>query len=88
MERFEVFPWLHVNQRWSINIRCFEYKKDYKKDFINILLKKLQTHKFCDGNINKSILLLRKGVYAYEYMDSWKTFDETSLPDKKIVLVI
>ena len=28
-------------------------------------------------------LLLRKGVYPYEYMDSWKRFDETSLPDKK-----
>ena len=30
-----------------------------------------------------NVLLLRKGVYPYEYMDSWKRFDETSLPDKK-----
>ena len=29
------------------------------------------------------ILLLRKGVYPYEYMDSWKRFDETALPNKK-----
>ena len=28
-------------------------------------------------------MLLRKGVYPYEYMDSWKRFDKTSLPDKK-----
>ena len=28
-------------------------------------------------------LLLRKGVYPYEYMDSWQRFDETSLPDKE-----
>ena len=28
-------------------------------------------------------MLLRKGVYTYEYMDSWKRFNETSLPDKK-----
>ena len=28
-------------------------------------------------------MLLRKGVYPYEYMDSWERFDETSLPDKK-----
>ena len=63
-------------------------KKDYKNYFNKYLIEKLQTHKFCDGNINKSISLLRKGVYAYEYMDSWKTFDETSLPDKKIFLVI
>ena len=27
-------------------------------------------------------MLLRKGVYPYEYMDSWERFDETSLPDK------
>ena len=28
-------------------------------------------------------MLLRKGVYPYEYMDSWKKFDETPLPPKK-----
>ena len=33
--------------------------------------------------INKFILLLRKGVYPYEYMDNWERFDETSLPDKE-----
>ena len=29
------------------------------------------------------MLLLRKGVYPYEYMDSWERFDETSLSDKE-----
>ena len=28
-------------------------------------------------------MLLRKGVYPYEYMDSWEKFDETVLPPKK-----
>ena len=27
-------------------------------------------------------MLLRKGVYPYEYMDSWEKFDETALPPK------
>ena len=27
--------------------------------------------------------MLRKGVYPYEYIDSWERFDETSLPDKE-----
>ena len=27
--------------------------------------------------------MLRKGVYPYEYIDSWKKFNETSLPDKE-----
>ena len=27
--------------------------------------------------------MLRKGVYPYEYMDSWEKFNETSLPSKE-----
>ena len=28
-------------------------------------------------------MLLRKGVYPYEYMNSWEKFDETALPPKE-----
>ena len=28
-------------------------------------------------------MLLRKGVYPYECLDSWEKFDETTLPPKK-----
>ena len=38
---------------------------------------------FCNGDLNKFILLLRKDIHPYEYMDSWQRFDETSLPDKE-----
>ena len=27
--------------------------------------------------------MLRKGVYPYEYMDSWEKFNETSIPPKE-----
>ena len=40
-------------------------------------------YEFCDGDLDKVVLLLKKGVYPYEYMDSWEKFEETSLPDKK-----
>ena len=30
-------------------------------------------------------MLLRKGVYRYEYMGSWERFNETSLPYKKAI---
>ena len=40
-------------------------------------------YSFCNNDPNKFILLLRKGVYPYEYMDSWERFNETSLPSKK-----
>ena len=64
--------------------RCFECKKNYKKDFNKELIKRFANiYEFCDGDINKFILLLRKGVYPYEYMDSWERFSETSLPDKE-----
>ena len=39
--------------------------------------------KICDRDIKKFILLLRKGVYPYEYMDSWERFDKTVFPNKK-----
>ena len=41
------------------------------------------TDSFCNSDLNKFILLLRKGVYPYEYMDSWERFNERSLPRKK-----
>ena len=28
-------------------------------------------------------LLLRKGIYAYEYTDSWERLDENTIPPKK-----
>ena len=42
-----------------------------------------KTYQFCNGDLNKFVLLLRKGVYPYDYMDSWERFNETSFPDKK-----
>ena len=64
--------------------KCFECKKNYKKEFNKELIKRFANiHEFCSVDINKFILLLRKGVYPFEYMDSWERFDETSLPDKE-----
>ena len=68
----------------SINFRCFECKKNYKKEFNKELIKRFANiYEFCNEDINKFILLLRKGVYPYEYMDSRERFDETSLSDKE-----
>ena len=63
--------------------QCLECKKYYKKDYKDLIKKFANTYEFCNGDTNKFILLLRKGVYPYEYMDSWERFNETSLPDKK-----
>ena len=53
-----------------------KFNKDLIKNFRN-------TYSFCDNDINKFVLLLRKGVYPYEYVDNWKKFDKTSLPNKE-----
>ena len=51
---------------------------------IEVLIKKFPSiYQLCNGDLNKFILLLRKGVYPYEYMDSWERFHETTLPPKE-----
>ena len=64
------------------NNRCKECKK-----LIEWLIKKYRSvYQFWNGDLNRFILLLQKGVYPYEYMDSWKKFDETTLTHKKSFL--
>ena len=64
--------------------KCFNCKSYYEKDFNKELIKKFaSTYEFCIGNLDKFILLLRKGVYPYEYMDNWERFNETSIPNKE-----
>ena len=37
-----------------------------------------------EDNDEQFRLLLRKGVYPYEYMTSWDKFEETKLPPKEV----
>ena len=65
-------------------LKCFNCEQYYKKKFNNELIKRLaSTYEFCNKDLNKFILLLRKGVYPYEYMDNWERFNETLLPNKE-----
>ena len=51
---------------------------------LNGLIKRFpDVYQFCNEDTNKFVLFLRKGVYPFEYMDSWEWFNETSLPDKR-----
>ena len=40
-------------------------------------------YKFSNNGSKKFILLLRKGVDPYQYIDDWEKFNETSLPEKE-----
>ena len=64
--------------------RCFSCKKNYEKDFNKELIERFANiYEFCNGDLNKLILLLRKRVYPYEYMDNCERFEETSLLGKE-----
>ena len=54
-----------------------------KISLIELIEKFPITYQLCNKDHNKFMLLLRKGIYSYEYMDSWQRFDEESLPDKE-----
>ena len=74
------FIGLKINR---LNYKCKECNETFAKSVNDLIEKFLRTYKFCNGNLNKFVLLLRKGVYLDEYMDSWERFIETSLPPKK-----
>ena len=41
------------------------------------------TFTFSNNDINKFILLLKNGIYPYEYWDDWEKINETTLPKKE-----
>ena len=66
-----------------LSYKCRECGEKWH-DSINGLINKLPSiYQFCNGDLNKFILLLRKGAYPYEDMDNWETFDETTIPPKE-----
>ena len=53
-----------------------KFYEKLKEQFFN-------TYKCSNHGNNKFILLLRKGVYVYEYMNDWEKYNETSLSEKE-----
>ena len=65
-------------------LECYNCKQRYRKKFNKELIKRFaSTYKFCNNDLNKFVLLIRKGVYPYEYADTWERFSEISLPNKE-----
>ena len=55
-------------------------KETSTKSITELIEKFPRMYQFCNDDLNKFVLLSRKGVYSYEYMDSWERFNENSLP--------
>ena len=65
-------------------LKCHNCEQYYKKKFNKELIKRFKSkYEFCNKDLNEFILLLRKAVYPYKYMDYWERFNETSLPNKE-----
>ena len=70
---------MNILHRWGVG----DAKQKKTKDLDEVVLKKNFSHtsRFwgCD---EKFRLMIRKGVYPYEYMNGLKKVEETSLPAK------
>ena len=67
-----------------IKYKCLSCNKNYSNKIDEKLKKRFKnTFKFSNNDTNKFILLLRKVVYPYEYMDQWGKFNETTLLEKE-----
>ena len=71
-------------KHYSIEYKCLSCNKNYSSKIDEELKKRFKnTFKFSNNDINKFIVLLRKGIYLYEYMDEGENFNETLLPEKE-----
>ena len=69
----------------TLLFKCIDCEKEYEKEINKELIERFpNTYKFCNNDINKFIMLLRKGVYPYEYMDRWDKFNEKIIPSKEL----
>ena len=67
--------------KWNVNF--YLAKKIIQTNLMKNQKRFKNTFDFCNNNINKFILLLRKGIYPYKYIDKWEKFNETSSPEKE-----
>ena len=75
---------LRLYQKKKLILKCFNCNAYYRKKINKDLIKKFKnTYSFCDNDINKFVLLLRKGINPYEYVDNWERFSDISLPSKE-----
>ena len=69
----------------TLLFKCIDCEKEYEKEINKELIERFaNTYKFCNNDINKFFMLLRKGVYPYEHMDGWNKFNEQLIPSKEL----
>ena len=72
---------IDINEK--LIFKYIDCEKEYEKEFNKELLERFaNTYKFCKNELNKFIMLLRKGFYPHEYIDGWDKFNEKIIPSK------
>ena len=67
-----------------IKHKCLSFVKDYSNKIDEELKRQFKnTFKSSNNDVNKFILLLRKGVYPYGYIDDWEKFNEKAIREKE-----
>ena len=72
----------------SLIYKCKECRKECKRPIDELKEKFPNIYQFCNDDLNKFVLLLKKGVYPYEYMDSWEKLMKLHYHPKKLFIVI
>ena len=74
------FNKLHENR---LMYKCLKCQHISYKPQQSLIDKFNNTYRLCGNDNQNFVLLLRKGIYPYEYIDDWEKLNETALPLKK-----
>ena len=68
--------------------KCKKCKEEWTRPINELIENFPSVYQFCMDDLNKFVLLLRKGVYPYEHMDNWEKFDKNILPPKEVMILV
>ena len=74
---------INISGNYISSLGCERCRTKKTKELDEEVLKKNFNHTSRSWKCNEKFrLMIRKGVYPYEYMNGWEKFEETSLPPK------
>ena len=70
------YCFVQLNNNNKLVYKCVKFKNEWEELFEHKLIENFPSvYKFCESDLDKFVLLLRKSAYLYEYMNSWEKFD-------------